>query len=157
MDKDEDEKLSDQENFNAIINFIRVQDVHIMAATSYIAGRYPRDVTMECAYFSRELSQIHGSAQVTGQMSLRKHRQIYSTDISGRGWGLFGNHGRGHGRVYRRINGRGRGRNGRSNRDRGGMYDFNGIDISNPTRAFTDEEWTTLGPGRGRAHITQQP
>ena len=53
LDKDEDEKLSDQQKVNAIINGIRVQDVQLMAATSYIAGQYPRDVTMACAYFSR--------------------------------------------------------------------------------------------------------
>ena len=36
------------------------------------------------------------------------------------------------------------------------LSDFDGIDISNPTRAFTDKEWTTLGPGGGQAHVTQQ-
>ena len=35
------------------------------------------------------------------------------------------------------------------------MSDFNGIDISDPTRAFTDKEWTALGPGGGQDHITQ--
>ena len=37
LDKDEGEKLSDQKKFNAIINGIRVQDVQLMAATSYIS------------------------------------------------------------------------------------------------------------------------
>ena len=36
------------------------------------------------------------------------------------------------------------------------MSDFNGIDISDPTRAFTNKEWTALVPGGGRAHVTQQ-
>ena len=36
------------------------------------------------------------------------------------------------------------------------MSDFNGIDISDSTRAFTDEEWTALGPGGGRVHVTLQ-
>ena len=36
------------------------------------------------------------------------------------------------------------------------MSDFNGIDIFDPTRAFTDEEWTVIGPGGGRSHITQK-
>ena len=53
LDKDEDEKRPKQQKVNAIINGIRVQDVQLMAATSYIAGQYPRDVTMACAYFSR--------------------------------------------------------------------------------------------------------
>ena len=76
LDKDEYEKLSYQQNFNAIINGIIVQDVQLMEATSYIAGKYPRDVTMACAYFSREVARIHGSAQVAGQMSRRKRPQI---------------------------------------------------------------------------------
>ena len=53
LEKDEDEKRPKQQKVNAIINGIRVQDVQLMAATSYIAGQYPRDVTMACAYFSR--------------------------------------------------------------------------------------------------------
>ena len=53
LDKDEDEKLSDQQKFNAIINGIKVQDVQLMEATLYISGKYPCDVTIACAYFSR--------------------------------------------------------------------------------------------------------
>ena len=67
LDKDEDEKLSNQQKVNAIINGIKVQDVQLMAATSYIEGQYPRDVTMAYAYFCREVSQILGSTHVAGQ------------------------------------------------------------------------------------------
>ena len=49
LDKDEDEKLSDQQKVNTIINGIRVQDVQLMASTSYIAGQYLPDVTISCA------------------------------------------------------------------------------------------------------------
>ena len=111
---------------------------------------------MACAYFSREVSRIHGLDQVAGQISRRKRRQIYSADSSGRDRGRFGNCGRGHGQVYGRSNGRGRGGSGQSNRDSEGMSDFNGIDISDPTCTFTDKEWTALGPGGGQAHVTQQ-
>ena len=95
--KDEYEKLSDQQKVNSIINGIRVQDVQFMAATSYIAGQYPRDVTMAYAYFSREVARIHGSSQVAVQTSRRKRHQIYSVDSSGRGQGNIGNRGRGRG------------------------------------------------------------
>ena len=111
---------------------------------------------MACSYFSREVAQIHGSDQVAGQTSCRKRRQIYSADSSGHGQGRFGNHGRGRGRGYGRSNGRVCRGSDRSNRDSGGMSDFNGIDISDPTRACTNEEWTPLGPGGGRTHFTQQ-
>ena len=151
LDKDEYEMLSDQQKVNSIINGIRVQDVQLMEATLYIAGKYPRDMTMACTYFSREVARIHGSAQVAGQTSCRKCRQIYSADSSGCGQGCFGNRGRGsgRGRGYGRSNGRVRGGIGWSNRDNRGMSDFNGIDISNPTRAFTDKEWTALSQGGG--------
>ena len=153
LDKDKDEKLSDQQKVNAIIIGIRVQDVQLMAATSCIAGKYFCDVTMLCAYFSREVARIHGSAQVAGQTSRRKRRKIYSADISGRGRCHFGNRGRGRRRGYGKNNGRGRGYSGRSHRDSGGMSNFNGIDISDPNCAFTDKEWTALVPGIGRAHV----
>ena len=97
LEKDEDEKLSYQQKFNAIINGIRVQDVQLMDFSLYIAGQYPCDVTMACIYFSREVSQIHGSAQVPGQTSCRKHCQIYSADSSGFGRGCFDNRRRRHG------------------------------------------------------------
>ena len=76
LDKDEDEKLSDQKKVNAIIDGIKVQDVQLMAATSYTAGQYLRDATMVCTYFSREVARIHGSAQVAGQTNRHKRRGI---------------------------------------------------------------------------------
>ena len=85
LDKDEDEKLSDQLKVNAIIKGIRFQDVQLVVATLYIAGQYPRDVIMVCTYFSREVARIHGSAQVDVQTSRRKRRQIYSAYSSVRG------------------------------------------------------------------------
>ena len=51
---------------------------------------------------------------------------------------------------------RGRVVSGQSNRDSGGKSDFNGIGISNPTRAFTDKEWNALDPCGGRSHVTYQ-
>ena len=39
LDKDKDEKLSDQKKFNSITNGIRVQDMQLMEATLYIAGQ----------------------------------------------------------------------------------------------------------------------
>ena len=156
MDKDEDEKLSDQQKVNAIINGTKVQDVQLMAATSYIAGQYLRDVTMACAYFSREVARIHGSDQVAVETNRPKRRGIYSADSGGSGRGHFFGRGCGRGQVFGRSDGRGRGGSGQSRGGSGGMSDFNGIDISDSTYAFTDEEWTAIGPGCERAHVTQK-
>ena len=72
LDKDECEKLSGEQKFNAIINCIIFQYVHIMAATLYVSGKYLHDVNMVRAYVSREVAQIHSSAQVDVQTSRRK-------------------------------------------------------------------------------------
>ena len=125
-----------------------------MEATLYIVEQYISGVKMVCTYLPREISRIHGSVQVAGHTSRRKRCQIYLADSSGRGQGRFCNHGRGSGQGYGRSNGRGCGGSGRSNRDSGGMSDFNGIEIYDPNRAFTKEKWTALGPGGGRAHVT---
>ena len=127
-----------------------------MSATLYIARQYPRDVTMVCAYFSREVVQIHSSAQYAGQKSRRKRRQIYSAESSGSGLGHFGNCGYGSRRGYGRSYRRGRRGSVRNNIDDRGISDFNGINIFNPTRAFINKEWTALGSGVGQAHFTQQ-
>ena len=127
-----------------------------MAATSYIAGKYPRDATMACTYFSTEVARIHVPDQVAGQTNRRKRCGIYSADSSGRSRGHFDNRRRGRGQVFGRISRRGRGGSGQSSRDSGGMSDFNDIDISDPTRTFNEEEWTAIDTGNGRAHITQQ-
>ena len=111
---------------------------------------------MACAYFSREVARIHGSTQVTGQTNCHKRRGIYSADSSGRSCGHFGNRGRGRGRGFGRSGVRGCGGSHYSSIGSRGVFDFNGIDISNPTHVFTDKEWTSLGPGGGRAHFTQQ-
>ena len=49
VDKDEGEKLFDQQKVNAIINGIIFQDMKLVASTLYIAGQYPHDMTMVCA------------------------------------------------------------------------------------------------------------
>ena len=111
---------------------------------------------MVCTYLSREVAQIQGSAQVAGQKNRHKRRVIYSADSGGFGRGRFGSRGRGHGQLLGRSGGRCRGGSGWSSRGSEGMYSFNGVDISDPTHAFTNEEWTAIVPGGGRAHVTQQ-
>ena len=111
---------------------------------------------MVCTYFSREVAWIQGSAQVSGQKNRHKRRVVYSADSGGRGRGRFGSRGRGHGQLLGRSGGRCRGGSGWSSRGSGGMSDLKCIDISDPTRAFTNKDWTALGTGGGRAHVTQQ-
>ena len=38
----------------------------------------------------------------------------------------------------------------------GKQTEINGINVADPTRSFTDYEWTRLGPNGGRAYFTQQ-
>ena len=70
--------------------------------------------------------------------------------------------GRGQGRGH--YSGRARGRGCGGGRYQGGgrlgyqgkQTEINGINVDDPTRSFTDDEWTRLGPNGGRAYVTQQ-
>jgi hypothetical protein len=118
---------------------IKCQDAELIAAKVVIDQQFPRDFIGACAYFSQQVARIHGPAQLEYKQQRSKKRGIYAIDSrAGRG-------------------GRGRGRTGnRGGRGRGGGYQgrgnhtnmINGVDISDPTRNFTSQEWDTLGEGR---------
>ena len=73
---------------------------------------------------------------------------------------MEGGRGRGRGRYSSRARGRGRvggchkggGRLGYQ----GKQMEINGINVTDPTQSFTDDEWTWLGPNWGRAYVTYQ-
>ena len=123
-----------------LLKMIKCQEGELLAAKVVIDQQYPRDVVGACGYFSQQVAHIHGPAQLEYKQQRGKKRGIYAIDSragrGGRGRGCTGNRG-----------GRGRGGAGRG---RGGNNTnvINGIDISNPTRNFTSQEWEALGPGR---------
>jgi hypothetical protein len=89
--------------------------------------------------------RIHGPAQLEYRNSRNKKRGIYAIDSrSQRG-------GRARGRTGNRSGRGGRGRGGRQQPS----HIINGIDVSDPNRNFTAQEWEALGPNNGRSIVLQ--
>jgi len=154
LHKDVDQRYSDRQKVEKFLKGITTQEPELSGAKAVIDMRYPRDFTGACAYFSTQVARVHGPAVLEGKQRGRK-RSIYSTQ-SGRG-----GRGRGRGRFGGRGDGRGRGRyggrDGGRNPGRGTQRTIiNGVDVSDPTRSFTADEWESLGPHGGRAYVTQR-
>jgi hypothetical protein len=113
-------------------------------------NRHRENSAEACAYFGAEVARVHPTAQMETQGWKKRH---ISEVTSGRGDGRE----RGRGRSRGRYGGRGDGRDG--GRGRGGGLQsrtvINGVDASNPTRSFTDQEWDSLGYDGGRAYVVQ--
>jgi len=150
LDKDADVRYSQRQKVEKLLKGISTSDTELTACKAIISHQYSRDFPGACAHFSQEVARLHGGAQLENQ----KNRKRRVSDVnSGRGGGR--GRGRGGGRG-----GRGGGRGGRQGRGGGGHGGgrgtvINGIDVSNPTRSFTDVEWEALGYNGGRAYVAQ--
>jgi hypothetical protein len=144
LHKDIDQRYSDRQKVEKLLKIIKCQEGELLAAKVVIDQQYPRDFVGACGYFSQQVAQIHGPAQLEYKQQRGKKRGIYAIDSragrGGRGRGCTGNRG-----------GRGRGSAGRGRGNNPNI--INGIDISDPTRNFTSQEWEALGAGR--ALVTQ--
>jgi hypothetical protein len=152
LHKDVDQRYSDRQKVEKLLKAIRCQDTELLAAKVVIDQQYSRNFIGACGYFSQQVARIHGPAQLEYKQNKNKKRGIYAVDSrAGRG-------GRGRSRHGGRNNTRG-GRGGRSGRPgRGGgraSHVINGIDVSDPNRSFTAQEWEALGPNGGRATVMQ--
>ena len=125
---------------------MKCQEGELMAAKVVIDQNYPQNFVGACGYFSKQVACIHGHAQLEYKQQRPKKWGIYAINShsqhGGHGHGCTGNHGsRGH-----RGAGCGRGR--------GNTHTINGIDVSDPTRNFTNQEWEALGASN-RALVMQ--
>jgi hypothetical protein len=146
--KDVDERYTERQKVEKLIQAIRCDDAELVAAKVVIRQQYPRDFVAACGFFSMEVSRVHGAAQLEYKQTKTKKRGVYSIDSrgaqGGRGRRRFGNRG-----------GRG-GRGGRFGRgSRAPRHTINGVDVSDPHRTFTAQEWEALGPNGGRAEVAR--
>ena len=170
LHKDPDQRLSDRQKVETLLKGITTPDTELQGAKAVIDQSYPRNFTQACSYFSQQVARVHGPAQLEYRQQRGKRRYVSAFQRGGsfqggrgrgRQGGCFGGRGRGRssrfgGRYGQSYGQRGRGRG----RGRGDGYFgnvvINGIDVSNPFRTFTDEEWDLLGPNGGRAYVTQR-
>ena len=138
LHKDPDQRYSDRQKVEKLLKAIKCQEGELLAAKVVIDQQYPRNFAGACGYFSQQVARIHGPAQLEYKQQRGKKRGIYAIDArAGRG-------GRGRGRTGSRG-----GRGGRGGRGRGNSVNthvINGIDVTDPMRNFTAQEWETLGP-----------
>ena len=146
LSKDEDQAYSDRQKVEKLLKGIKCSDGELIAAKAVIDQTYPRDFAGACAYFSSQVARVHGPTlnEYQRQRSKRRYVSAAGSDRGGRARGRFG--GRGGGRY-----GRG-GRGGRGGRQGGRGNQFNGVNISDPYRLFTGNEWQQLGP-QGQAYV----
>ena len=134
----------EEDKVRTLLNGIRVSNQEFITCVSIARSRY--DTFIEAAtYLSGEASRIFGNKVPRGS------RKVYDSHRGGRG---FQRGGRGY---HSRGRGRGRsGRGGRGGRGQHGKKFNNGVDISDPTRFFSDEEWDKLDNDT-RREIVQNP
>jgi hypothetical protein len=154
--KDPDESFSARQQVEKLQQGIRTEDPELRSAKVIISNQYANDFVGACAFFSREVARIHGPAQLENRREKDRKRRISSVQTDsqshGRGRGRTGGRG-GRGRGYGR-GGRNSGRGGRGGRGHGQTI-INGVDVSDPTRGFTDDEWEALSSHGGRAYVMQ--
>jgi len=155
LEKDPDEAYSERRKVDKLLAVIQSSDVEVVAQKSVIASQFPNDFTGACNYFSAQVSRLHGGAQLES----RKYKKRNVSAMHGRG-GRDG--GRGGGRARRgnrdgRHGGRGGGGRpaGRGGRGQTNNTLINGVDVSDPTRGFTEEEWGRLAWNGGRQYVNQ--
>jgi hypothetical protein len=145
LHKDPDQRYSDRQKVEKLLKALKCQDAELLAAKAVIDQQFPRDYIGACGYFSSQVARIHGPAQLEYRNSRNKKRGIYAIDSrSQRG-------GRARGRTGNRGGRGGRGRGGRQQPS----HVINGIDVSDPNRNFTAQEWEALGPNNGRSTVLQ--
>jgi hypothetical protein len=149
LQKDPDERYSEKRKVDKLLEIIKVTDPELTAAKVIMETNHSTNFHQACAYFSQQVWRIHGSAQLEYRRGKSRKRGISSVNSqTGRG-------GRGRGRYGGRSGGRGRGgrgRGGRSGGSRGQRNNINGVDITDPNRTFSPDEWDRLG-AEGRSTV----
>ena len=113
------------------------KQVQIAIAKSHVADNLMNDWVGAVQYLQAKVDAAFSPKESHGRK--RGFRQVYETGSSGRGRS-------GRGGRFGRGGGRGRGRGGRGDRGRGSNPEyFNGVDISDPNRMFTDAKFRKLG------------
>jgi hypothetical protein len=149
LDKDPDERYLERQKVEKLLQCIQTLDVEVVAQKLVIASQYANDFSGACNYFSAQVSRLHGGAQLENSKYTKKHNVSAMYGRGGRDGGRGG--GRGHFGGCGRFGGRGGGHSGGRG---GGGNDrssfINGVDVSDPTQNFTDEEWRKLAYNGGQ-------
>jgi hypothetical protein len=64
LDKDPDERYSECQKVEELLQYIQMPDMEVVAQKSVIASQYANDFSGACNYFSAQVSRLHGGAQL---------------------------------------------------------------------------------------------
>jgi hypothetical protein len=125
--EDNQQGYLDAQKVKKMLENITSSSTEVVALKTIIRDRYPNDFAKASTHMAGQIALIFPAAQ--GEV--RNKRRIASMDSRGRG------------------DGRGRGRGRRTTM-------MNGVDVSDPTRSFTPDEWKKLQEGHHLAYIHEQ-
>jgi hypothetical protein len=73
LDKDPDERYSECQKVEKLLQCIQMPDMEVVAQKSLIASQYANDFLGSCNYFSAQVSCLHGRAQLENSKYTKKH------------------------------------------------------------------------------------
>jgi hypothetical protein len=73
LDKDPDERYSECQKVEKLLQCIQMPDMEVVAQKSVIASQYANDFSGACNYFSAQISRLHGRAQLENSKYTKKH------------------------------------------------------------------------------------
>jgi hypothetical protein len=159
LNKDPDERYSNRSQVEKLLECIQTTHPELVAHKAIITRDFANDFDGACNYYSAQVTNVFKISP--GSDKKRTRRFISSAQGGGRfiprGGGRGGHGGRG-GRGRGRSGGRGgrSSRGGYGGRGHGGRSHYlHGVDITNPNRNFSSEEWNKLRDNNALSIIHQ--
>ncbi len=158
LSKDKDEHLTNKQRVDILMKSIKSTDGSVVAAKTSVYKDFRSDFNGATSFLSGLISSIHSAAQLDYASRHSNKRRYVSAFNSLDGRGGRGRARRGGGRFGQQSGRGGRGRDGRGRGGPGGRGQqrvrMNDVDITDPHRNFTSDEWERLGT-TGRSYVLQ--
>jgi hypothetical protein len=103
LDKDPDERYSECQKVEKLLQCIQMPGMEVVAQKSVIASQYADDFSGTCNYFSAQVSRLHGGAQLENSKYTKRHKVSAMYGCGGQDGGHSGGHGRFGGRPVAMV------------------------------------------------------
>jgi hypothetical protein len=90
LDKDPDERLSNQQQVEHLLRGICMDDAELKGTKAVVSSQHANDFDAACSYFPWRVSQLHGPAQLEVAGCSTKKHGIYAVDTGGCSCGRYG-------------------------------------------------------------------
>jgi hypothetical protein len=84
LGKDPDERYSEHQKVEKLLQCIQMLDMEVVAQKSVITSQYANDFLGACNYFSAQVSHLHGRAQLENSKYTKKHNVSVMYGCGGR-------------------------------------------------------------------------